>query len=105
MAAPAKKPGALVVDIDVGRPPKRKGGPAGPSERPASGGEGDDDVAGEMIAQRAIDAFKSGNAAALNTALKDHYEHCKASSDDGAEPAEGDDLGGLSGMGGPGSEY
>ncbi len=108
MAPPAAKKGgsALVVDIDLDEPKR---------PRPKASGLVDDldapvdDVAGEMLAKRVLRAFDTGDAAALNKALKAHYEHCK-------EQDEGDPLGldeepaserpGARGMGGrPGEAY
>lgn len=108
MASPAKKPaGSLVVDIDLGRPKRPRGEPVDDLDTLSGSGmgdEGDDDVAGEMIAQQALRAFKAGDARALNAALKAHYDHCKASDVDD-EPAPDSGPLELGGSGGPRSEY
>lgn len=112
MAPPNGKRGGagLVVDIDLDAPKRPRGRPGAAGDDPLGDVEADgdaDDVRGELIAKRVLRALDTGNAAELNTALKDHYEHCKG----GDEP---DDLGppsdagaglGAAGFGGPRSEY
>ena len=99
-----KRGGGLLDGLDLDEESPKRPGP-GRKPSPIEGLDLDEeagDVAGEVIAERAIAALKAGDAAKLSRALKDHYEHCK-SGDGGEEPMP--ESGPGLGFGGPGSEY
>ncbi len=104
-ASPKRRGGdALVVDIELGRPKKKPpGGPARPRDPFGDDAEMTDDVKGETYAEAILSALGRRDAAALNTALKDHYRHCKAASEEEEEGAPSSRPGGIFGGAG-GSE-
>ncbi len=104
MAFGEKKPGGVAVDI-VLPAPKRKPGAGGDAVDPGADPAADD-VQGEMITRRVLKAFDAGDAAALNAALKAHYEHCRDAGESDEPTPESEPGGGLFGAGGrPGEAY